>query len=30
YYSILDSDEKLSKGDDDDRYGARVRFKYFF
>jgi len=30
YYSILDSDEKLSQGDDDDRYGARVRFKYFF
>ncbi|HHG8772708.1 TPA: carbohydrate porin [Raoultella planticola] len=30
YYSILDSDDKLSQGDDDDRYGARVRFKYFF
>ncbi|WP_142764743.1 carbohydrate porin, partial [Klebsiella pneumoniae] len=26
----LDSDDKLSQGDDDDRYGARVRFKYFF
>ena len=22
--------EKLSQGDDDNRYGARVRFKYFF
>ena len=30
YYSFLDSDDKLSQGDDDDRYGARVRFKYFF
>lgn len=24
------SNEKLSQGDDDNRYGARVRFKYFF
>ena len=31
YYSILDSDGDKKHGDDtDDRYGARVRFKYFF
>lgn len=30
YYSILDSDVQANKSDDDDRYGARVRFKYFF
>lgn len=30
YYSILDSDNKFSNGSNDDRYGARVRFKYFF
>ncbi|WP_434665432.1 carbohydrate porin [Klebsiella sp. B345] len=30
YYSLLDSNDKLSQSDDDDRYGARVRFKYFF
>ncbi|MDM7221742.1 carbohydrate porin [Klebsiella grimontii] len=30
YYSILDSDDKLSQSDDDDRYGERLRFKYFF
>ena len=31
YYSILDSDgDKIHGDDSDDRYGARVRFKYFF
>ncbi|MBV7405851.1 carbohydrate porin [Enterobacter sp. ENT03] len=31
YYSILDSDESAEhRSDDDDRYGARVRFKYYF
>ncbi|MDA8478687.1 carbohydrate porin [Citrobacter sp. Awk 4] len=31
YYSILDSDGDGINGDDsDDRYGARVRFKYYF
>ncbi|HHG9065126.1 TPA: carbohydrate porin [Citrobacter freundii] len=31
YYSILDSDGNKVQGDDsDDRYGARVRFKYYF
>ncbi|MGJ3290528.1 carbohydrate porin [Klebsiella michiganensis] len=30
YYSILDSDNKFNSSGDDDRYGARVRFKYFF
>jgi hypothetical protein len=29
YYSILDSDVQ-AMSDDDDRYGARVRFKYLF
>ena len=28
YYSKIQSDEKISS--DDDRYGARVRFKYYF
>ncbi|EHG7889945.1 MULTISPECIES: carbohydrate porin [Citrobacter] len=28
YYSKIQSDEKISS--DDDRYGARLRFKYFF
>ncbi|HAT7515707.1 TPA: carbohydrate porin, partial [Kluyvera ascorbata] len=28
YYSKIQSDEKVSS--DDDRYGARVRFKYYF
>lgn len=30
YYSLLDSGDTLSQGNDDDRYGARVRFKYLF
>lgn len=30
YYSILDSDVQANMSDDDDRYGARVRFKYLF
>lgn len=31
YYSVLDSDGDDVHGDDsDDRYGARVRFKYYF
>lgn len=32
YYSILDSDQGANSqdSDDEDRYGARVRFKYYF
>lgn len=30
YYSILDAEDKPSDSDNDDRYGARVRFKYYF
>lgn len=32
YYSIMSSDNDNAQGhtDDDDRYGARVRFKYYF
>jgi hypothetical protein len=32
YYSILDSDKAAQdqNNDDDDRYGARLRFKYYF
>jgi len=30
YYSIIDSEYRLRKGDSDNRYGARLRFKYFF
>ncbi|SFR17615.1 MULTISPECIES: carbohydrate porin [unclassified Enterobacter] len=32
YYSMLDSDQaaRNQDGDDDDRYGARLRFKYYF